>query len=97
GDFVDAVILALDPDNRKISLGIKQLENDPWSNVAKEYKQGDLVEGTVSKITNFGAFVKLPTGIEGLVHISELSDTDIAKVDDILKVGQSATFKVIKV
>jgi small subunit ribosomal protein S1 len=97
GDVVDAVILSLDPDNRKISLGIKQLDKDPWTNVAAEYKSGDIVEGTISKITNFGAFVKLPTGIEGLVHISELSSAEVAKVEDMLKVGEAAKFKVIKV
>ncbi len=97
GDTVEAVILALDPENRKISLGIKQLEKDPWTNVNTEYKSGDIVEGTVSKITNFGAFIKLPTGIEGLVHISELSSGDVSKIEDTLQIGQTAKFKVIKV
>lgn len=97
GDIVEAIILSLDPENRKISLGIKQLDKDPWSNVGTEYKLGDSIEGTVSKITNFGAFVKLGTGIEGLVHISELADNDVNKVEDILKLGQVAKFKVIKV
>jgi small subunit ribosomal protein S1 len=97
GDLIEAVILAVDPENRKVSLGIKQLEKDPWTNVAHEYVVGSMVEGTVSKITNFGAFVKLPTGIEGLVHISELADSDVAKVEDILKVGQASSFRVIKV
>ncbi len=97
GDTVDAIILAIDPDNRKVSLGIKQLDKDPWTNVATEYSVGETVEGIVSKITNFGAFVKLPTGIEGLVHISELADKEIAKVEDILKVGQTEKFRVIKV
>lgn len=96
-DTVEAVILAIDADNRKVSLGIKQLENDPWSSVGKEYKVGSMVEGTVSKITNFGAFIKLPTGVEGLVHISELSDKEVEKVEDILKVGESKQFRVIKV
>jgi len=97
GDTVDAIILALDPENRKISLGIKQLEKDPWANVANEYRIGDIIEGTVSKITNFGAFVKLPTGIEGLVHISELSSNEVSKIEDVLKVGETAKLKVIKV
>lgn len=97
GDTVEAVILSLDPENRKISLGIKQLEKDPWTTVATEYKIGDIAEGSISKITNFGAFVKLASGIEGLVHISELSDAEVAKVDDILKVGQVSKFRVIKV
>jgi small subunit ribosomal protein S1 len=97
GDLVEATILAIDADNRKVSLGIKQLEKDPWTNIASEYALGSMIEGTVSKITNFGAFVKLSTGIEGLVHISELSDNEVAKVEDVLKVGQAAQFRVIKV
>lgn len=97
GDVVDAVILSIDATNRKVSLGIKQLENDPWTTVSTTYPVGSVIEGTVSKITNFGAFVKLASGIEGLVHISELSDKEVSKVDDVLKVGQVAQFKVIKV
>jgi len=97
GDSVEAVILAIDPTNRKVSLGIKQLDKDPWTNVSSEYTVGSTVEGVVSKITNFGAFVKLPTGIEGLVHISELADNEVTKVEDILKVGQTSSFRVIKV
>ena len=97
GDIVNAVILAIDADNKKVSLGVKQLEQDPWENIAKQYPVGSIVEGTVSKVTNFGAFIKLPPGIEGLVHISELSDKEIAKVEDVLKVGQVEKFKVIKV
>lgn len=97
GDMVDAVVLSIDAANRKVSLGIKQLENDPWTTVATTYPSGSVIEGTVSKITNFGAFIKLQSGIEGLVHISELSDKEVAKVEDILKVGQVAQFKVIKV
>jgi len=97
GDVVDAVILSIDATNRKVSLGIKQLENDPWTTVSTTYPVGSVIEGTVSKITNFGAFIKLASGIEGLVHISELSDKEVAKVDDVLKVGQIAQFKVIKV
>ncbi len=97
GAEVDAMILSIDADNRKVSLGIKQLDKDPWTSVASEYVAGSMVEGTVSKITNFGAFVKLGTGIEGLVHISELADRDVEKVEDVLKVGQTASFRVIKV
>ena len=97
GDIVEATILALDPENRKVSLGIKQLENDPWENIEVDYPANTIVEGTVSKITNFGAFVKLATGIEGLVHVSELSSNNVEKVEDILKVGQTEKFKVIKV
>ncbi|MFA5074932.1 MAG: 30S ribosomal protein S1 [Candidatus Babeliales bacterium] len=96
GDIVNAIILAIDPENKKVSLGIKQLDKDPWENLEQTYPVGSTIEGTVSKITNFGAFIRLSTGIEGLVHISELSDKEISKVEDILKIGQTETFKVIK-
>ena len=97
GDIVKAQILSIDVPNKKVSLGIKQLEKDPWEDIAQQYPVGSSVEGTISKITNFGAFVKLPPGIEGLVHISELSDNEVEKVEDILKVGDTKQFKVIKV
>lgn len=94
---VEAVILAVDEANKKISLGIKQLEQNPWETLAQDYPIGSEVEGTVSKITNFGAFIKLPNGIEGLVHISELADEGVDKVEDILAVGEKRSFKVINV
>jgi len=97
GDEVDAVITDINKQKKKISLGIKQLAQNPWDELEKRYPVGSLVEGEVSKITDFGAFVKLPTGIEGLVHISELSGSNVDKVEDILKVGQKAEFRVIKV
>ncbi len=97
GDTVEAIILGIDPQHRKISLGIKQLEQDPWAIVEDKYPVGSVVEGTVSQITNFGAFIKLESGIEGLVHISELANKEVAKVEDILKLGQVEQFKVIKV
>ncbi|MBU1007650.1 30S ribosomal protein S1 [Candidatus Dependentiae bacterium] len=96
GDIVEVTILSIDPENKKISLGVKQLETDPWENIDAEYPIGKVVEGTVSKVTNFGAFVKLRSGIEGLVHVSELSDKEVEKVDEIVKVGQTMQFKVIK-
>ncbi|MDR3550612.1 MAG: 30S ribosomal protein S1 [Candidatus Babeliales bacterium] len=97
GQEVEAVILGIDKDNKKISLGIKQLAQDPWETIETEYPVGAIIEGTVSKITNFGAFIKLPIGIEGLVHISELSDQQVEKVEDVLKVGQKAQFRVLNV
>ena len=97
GDKVEAIILAMDIPSKKISLGIKQLENDPWGTIEKDYPVGKIVEGVVSKITNFGAFIKLPSGIEGLVHISEISSKEPEKADEVLKVGQKESFKVIKV
>ena len=93
GDEVEALIIGINKQSKKISLGIKQLEANPWQDIEKQYQVGSVVEGEVSKITNFGAFIKLPTGIEGLVHISEFSD----KPEAALKVGQKSQFKVVKI
>ncbi|HEY5234977.1 MAG TPA: S1 RNA-binding domain-containing protein, partial [Rhabdochlamydiaceae bacterium] len=96
-DSVEAVVLGIDKANKKISLGIKQLSQDPWGQIEQDYPVSSMVEGEVSKITNFGAFIKLPSGIEGLVHISEVADHTVNKVEDVLKVGQKAQFRVISV
>ena len=95
GDLVEAVVLGIDEGNKKISLGVKQLTEDPWEQVKDKYPVGAIIDGEVSKITNFGAFIKLPEGVEGLVHISELSDENVEKVEDILKVGEKHKFRVI--
>lgn len=95
GDEVEAVVLDINKQKRKISLGIKQLTDNPWENIAQRYPIGALVQGEVSKLTDFGAFIKLPTGIEGLLHISELPHGE--KVENFLKVGQTAEFRVVKV
>jgi len=96
---VEAIILTVDIPNKKISLGIKQLSKDPWEGIENEYKVGDVINGEVSKITNFGVFVKLQSGIEGLVHISELNDEKKTeeKISDIFNVGDKRDFRVIKV
>ncbi len=97
GDEVEAIVISIDEENKRISLGIKQLQQNPWDLIEKEYPIGTIVDGEVSKITNFGAFVKLPIGIEGLVHISELSESNVDRVEDVLRVGQKYPFRVIKV
>jgi len=97
GDEVEAVITDINKQKKKISLGIKQLTENPWDNIEQKYPVGSVVEGEISKITDFGAFVKLDTGVEGLVHISELSGNNVNKVEDVIKVGDRAQFRVIKV
>lgn len=97
GQEIEAVVLSVDPDKKKVSLGIKQLTQDPWESIEKEYPVGSVIEGDVSRITNFGAFIRLPIGVEGLVHISELSDQNVEKVEDILKLGDKKQFRVINV
>ena len=97
GDDVEAVVIDIDKQNQRISLGIKQLEDDPWKIIDQRYKIGDLVTGKVTKLASFGAFVQLADDIDGLVHISQLSEERVDKVKDILKIGQEVEARVIKV
>ncbi len=97
GDEVDAVVIDIDKANQRISLGVKQLETDPWKEIEGKFKVGDLVKGTVSKIANFGAFIELPGDIDGLVHISQISEDRVEKVKDVLKPGQEVEARVIKI
>ncbi len=97
GDDVEAVVIDIDKQNQRISLGIKQLEDDPWKAIDQRYKIGDLVKGKVTKLASFGAFVQLADDIDGLVHISQLSEDRVDKVKDILKIGQDVEARVIKV
>src|ERR1700741_4325519 len=97
GDEVDAIVLDIDPQQQRISLGMKQLATDPWSDIDAFFKIGDVVQGTVTKIPSFGAFVELKDGIDGLVHISQISEERIDKVKDVLKPGQEVTARVIKI
>ena len=97
GDEVEAEVIDIDKTNQRISLGIKQLSDDPWKNIDEKYKIGDLVNGKVTKLASFGAFVQLQDDIDGLVHISQISEDHVAKVKDVLKVGQEVEARVIKV
>jgi small subunit ribosomal protein S1 len=97
GDKVDAVILSVDKENKKITLGVKQLSENPWENIKEIMPIGALVKGVVSKITAFGAFVELENGLEGLIHVTELSDQPFGKVEDVICKGQSVVAKVMKV
>ena len=96
-DEVEAIVLAIDKANQRVSLGIKQTEGDPWSLIDSRFKVGDLVKGTVAKIASFGAFVSLDGDIDGLIHISQLSEDHVEKVKDIIKVGDEIEARVIKV
>jgi small subunit ribosomal protein S1 len=96
-DEVEAIVLAIDKANQRVSLGIKQTEGDPWSLIDSRFKVGDLVKGTVAKIASFGAFISLDGDIDGLIHISQLSEEHVEKVKDIIKVGEEIEARVIKV
>ena len=97
GDEVEAVVLSIDKENQRVSLGVKQAENDPWSDIDDKFKVGDLVKGQVAKIASFGAFVNLQDDIDGLIHISQLSEEHVERVKDVLKVGDDVEARVIKV
>ncbi len=96
GDIVDAVVLSVDRESKKITLGVKQLSDNPWESIEKTMPVGSLVKGKVTKITAFGAFVELESGIEGLIHVTELSDQPFGKVEDVVSKGDEVTAKVIK-
>lgn len=97
GQEIEAQVIDIDKTNQRISLGIKQLDSDPWEAIDGRFKVGDLVKGTVAKIASFGAFVQLQDDIDGLVHISQLSEDHVSKVKDVLNVGDEVEARVIKV
>jgi small subunit ribosomal protein S1 len=96
GDTVDAQVLGIDKANQRISLGLKQLAEDPWKQVENRFKIGQMVKGTISKVASFGAFVQLEGELDGLVHISQISEERVAKVKDVLKPGQEIEARVIR-
>ncbi|MGB9627615.1 MAG: 30S ribosomal protein S1 [Thermodesulfobacteriota bacterium] len=97
GQEVEAVVLNIDPKNERFSLGIKQLTPDPWKEIARRYRRGETVTGKVTNLTDFGAFVELEEGIEGLVHVSEISKEKIEKPSDVLKVGDTVSALILHI
>ena len=97
GDEVEAVVLEVDKANQRIAVGLKQLTTDPWESIDRLYKVGDLVTGNVTKLASFGAFVGLQHEIDGLVHISQISEERVDKIKNVLKVAQEVTARVIKI
>ncbi len=97
GDEVEAVVIEVDKPNQRVALGLKQLAIDPWENIDQLYKVGDLVTGQVTKLASFGAFVGLQQEIDGLVHISQISEDRVDKIKNVLKVGQEVTARVVKI
>jgi small subunit ribosomal protein S1 len=96
GDVVDAVVLNIDAENQRLSLGLKQLATDVWDEFFAHHKVGDIVEGKIVRLTNFGAFVEIHEGIEGLVHISELDEKRVDKLEEQFKPGDVFAMKIIK-
>ncbi|MCZ7547277.1 MAG: S1 RNA-binding domain-containing protein [Anaerolineae bacterium] len=98
GQKVTVQVISVDRERRRIGLSLKQLEEDPWDRIAREYQVGQLVQGTVTKLTKFGAFARLVGAeeIEGLIHISEFADTRVAHPRDVVAVGDVVTLRIIK-
>jgi 4-hydroxy-3-methylbut-2-enyl diphosphate reductase len=94
---VDVKILSLDPERERIQLGYKQLQPHPWDTAVEKYPVGEIITGKVVRITDFGAFVELEPGLDGLVHISQCATTRVAKVEDAVKVGDVVNVKVLGV
>ena len=97
GQQVEVQVISLDPEKKKISLGMRQLTRDPWAAAADTYPPGSTVTGKVTRTTDFGAFIELEPGLEGLIHISELDYRRVRSVTEVLKTGQEATAKVLEV
>jgi small subunit ribosomal protein S1 len=97
GQEIEAVVLHIDPQNERFSLGVKQLAPDPWKDIHRRYRKGDVVTGKVTNVTDFGGFVELEEGIEGLVHVSEISREKVEKPTDALKIGDTVTALVLHV
>ena len=97
GDKIKAVVLGIDKANEKFSLGIKQMERDPWDQIKTRYKVGQAMDGVVTKLTDFGAFVELEEGVEGLIYVSEISENRIEKPSDVLKVGDQVKAEILSI
>ncbi len=97
GDEVQVYVLSIDPQTKKIALSLKKAQPDPWTLVEERYKVGDVVEGTITKLAKFGAFARIDDGIEGLIHLSELSDQPVEKPQDVVSEGEQVKLRVIAI
>jgi small subunit ribosomal protein S1 len=98
GQSVSCQVLTVDKERKRIALGLKQLRDDPWeTDIPAKYSAGDVVSGTVTKLTNFGVFVELEPGLEGLMHISELADHKVDRPEDVVKLGEIVEARVLRI
>jgi small subunit ribosomal protein S1 len=97
GQEIDAIITSIDTENRRLSLSIKDLEPNAWDKFVTEHVPGDVVRGKIARFANFGAFVELDDNLEGLCHISELSEERVAKPEDVVQLGQEMDFKILRI
>jgi small subunit ribosomal protein S1 len=97
GDDVEAVVLGIDVNNERISLGVKQLAEDPWSSVPDTYPGGTRIRGKVSSVTDFGVFVEIEEGVEGLIHVSQLSNERVDRPQSLYQIGDEVEAEVTQV
>src|SRR5204863_2029430 len=98
GQKVTCVVLSVDQERKRVALGLKQMANDPWEgDIPGRYHPGQVVKGKVTKLTNFGVFVELEPGLEGLLHISELADRKVDSPEEVVKVGDEIEVRVLRV
>ena len=97
GQLVKAVVMSIDKENERFSLGIKQLEPDPWENVLKKYRRGQVVKGTVTNVTDFGVFLEIEKGVEGLIHVSEISKDKVDNLKEFAKLGDDLEVLIISI
>jgi len=97
GQLVKAVVMSIDKENERFSLGIKQLEPDPWENVLKKYRRGQVVKGTVTNVTDFGVFLEIEKGVEGLIHVSEISKDKVDNLQEFAKIGDDLEVLIISI
>ncbi len=97
GQEIDAIITSIDAENRRLSLSIKDLEPNAWDRFVTEHKPGDVVKGKIARFANFGAFIELDDNLEGLCHISELSEERVEKPEDVVQLGQEMEFKILRI
>ena len=97
GDELDVYVLKVDQDARKIALSLRRLQPEPWQTIADRYQEGQLVQGTVTKLTTFGAFARIEGSVEGLIHISELTDRMVHHPKEVVDEGDVLTLKIIKI
>ena len=96
GDSVETVVLSIDPENRRLSLGLKQLSDDAWEGFFTRHQEGDLVDGTVIRFADFGAFVQIEEGIEGLLRLNDIDEPPPAKAEDRLHLGQPLKLRIVR-
>jgi len=97
GDVVDVYVLSVDPETKKIALSLRRTQPEPWEKVTETYRVGQIVEGTITRLTNFGAFARLEDGIEGLIHVSELDDRRINHPKEVVKEGDVVPLKIVRI